>query len=105
MYLGVKAVIAKSMARIHKGNLVNHGIIPMLFADPADYDRLIRWMSWKLTGLRDQIAERRVLVMDKTKGFSFKAVLDLSDSELEVILCGGQLRYLKEELKKMGVIQ
>ena len=40
MYLGVKAVIAKSMARIHKGNLVNHGIIPMLFADPADYDRL-----------------------------------------------------------------
>ena len=40
MYLGVKAVIAKSMARIHKGNLVNHGIIPMLFADPADYDRI-----------------------------------------------------------------
>ena len=40
MYLGVKAVIAKSIARIHKGNLVNHGVIPMLFEDPADYDRL-----------------------------------------------------------------
>lgn len=40
MYLGVKAVIAKSIARIHKGNLVNHGIIPMLFANPADYDRI-----------------------------------------------------------------
>lgn len=40
MYLGVKAVIAKSIARIHKGNLVNHGVIPMLFEDGADYDRL-----------------------------------------------------------------
>ena len=40
MYLGVKAVIAKSMARIHKGNLVNHGIIPMIFEDPSDYDRI-----------------------------------------------------------------
>lgn len=105
MYLGVKAVIAKSMARIHKGNLVNHGIIPMLFADPADYDQLDQMDELEIDGLRDQIAERRVLVMDKTKGFSFEAVLDLSDSELEVILCGGQLRYLKEELKKMGVIQ
>ena len=105
MYLGVKAVIAKSMARIHKGNLVNHGIIPMLFADPAEYDRLDQMDELEIDGLRDQIAERRVLVMDKTKGFSFEAVLDLSDSELEVILCGGQLRYLKEELKKMGVIQ
>lgn len=105
MYLGVKAVIAKSMAWIHKGNLVNHGIIPMLFADPADYDRIDQMDELEIDGLRDQIAERRVLVMDKTKGFSFEAVLDLSDSELEVILCGGQLRYLKEELKKMGVIQ
>ena len=40
MYLGVRAVIAKSIARIHKGNLLNHGIIPMVFEDPADYDKL-----------------------------------------------------------------
>ena len=105
MYLGVKAVIAKSMARIHKGNLVNHGIIPMLFADPADYDRIDQMDELEIDGLRDQIAERRVLIKDRTRGFSFEVVLDLSDSELEVILCGGQLRYLKEELKKMGVIQ
>lgn len=105
MYLGVKAVIAKSMARIHKGNLVNHGIIPMLFADPADYDRIDQMDDLEIDGLRDQIAERRVLVKDKTKGFSFETVLDLSDSELEVILCGGQLRYLKEELRKTGVMK
>ena len=40
MYLGVKCVIAKSIARIHKGNLVNHGIVPMLFEDPADYEKV-----------------------------------------------------------------
>lgn len=105
MYLGVKAVIAKSMARIHKGNLVNHGIIPMLFADPADYDRIDQMDDLEIDDLRDQIAKRRVLIRDKTRGFSFEAVLELSDSELEVILCGGQLRYLKEELKKTGVIK
>lgn len=105
MYLGVKAVIAKSMARIHKGNLINHGIIPMLFADPADYDRIDQMDDLEIDDLRDQIAKRRVLIRDKTRGFSFEAVLELSDSELEVILCGGQLRYLKEELKKTGVIK
>lgn len=105
MYLGVKAVIVKSMARIHKGNLINHGIIPMLFADPADYDRIDQMDDLEIDDLRDQIAKRRVLIRDKTRGFSFEAVLELSDSELEVILCGGQLRYLKEELKKTGVIK
>ena len=105
MYLGVKAVIAKSMARIHKGNLVNHGIIPMLFADPADYDRIDQMDELEIDGLRDQIAAREVTVTDKTKGFSFTAKLDLTDSELEVILCGGQLRYLKHELIQMGVLK
>lgn len=104
MYLGVKAVIAKSMARIHKGNLVNHGIIPMIFEDPSDYDRIDLMDDLEIENLRDQIAERKVEIKDNTKGISFKAKLDLSDSELEVILCGGQLRYLKNELERMGVI-
>ncbi|MCI6887676.1 MAG: aconitate hydratase [Lachnospiraceae bacterium] len=105
MYLGVKAVIAKSMARIHKGNLVNHGIIPMIFEDPSDYDRIDQMDELEIENLRDQMMTREVTVNDRTKGISFKAKLELSDSELEVILCGGQLRYLKEELKNMGVIQ
>lgn len=105
MYLGVKAVIAKSMARIHKGNLVNHGIIPMIFEDPSDYDRIDQMDELEIENLRDQMMTREVTVNDRTKGISFKAKLELSDSELEIILCGGQLRYLKEELKNMGVIQ
>lgn len=104
MYLGVKAVIAKSIARIHKGNLVNHGIIPMIFEDPADYDKIDQMDVLEIEQLRDQMATKVVEIKDKTKGLTFKARLELSDSELEVILSGGQLRYLKNELKKMGVI-
>ena len=90
------------MARIHKGNLVNHGIIPMIFEDPADYDRISQMDDLEIVNLRDQMAQRRVEIRDNTKGISFTAKLDLSDSELEVILCGGQLRYLKKQLQEMG---
>ena len=100
MYLGVKVVIAKSIARIHKGNLVNHGIIPMIFADPADYDKLELMDELEIENLREQLKMRKVTVRDKTKDVSFQAKVELSDSELEVILCGGQLRYLKEQLAK-----
>ena len=100
MYLGVKMVIAKSIARIHKGNLINHGIIPMVFADPADYDKLDMLDELEVEGLLDQMKTREVEIKDLTKGISFQAKLELSDNELEVISCGGQLRYLKEQLGK-----
>lgn len=104
MYLGVKCVIAKSMARIHKGNLVNHGVIPMLFADPADYDKIDLGDELKIDGLLDQIPTRKVTVKNVTKGFAFDVTLDLTDSEVDVVLSGGQLRYLKKQLKEMGRI-
>ncbi len=103
MYLGVKAVIAKSIARIHKGNLVNHGIIPMLFADPADYDRIDQGDDLAFENLLDQIPTRRVQVTDKTKGFTFEVKLDLTDNEIEVVLSGGQLSYLKKQLAEQEV--
>lgn len=102
MYLGVKAVIAKSIARIHKGNLLNHGIIPMIFADPTDYDRVDMEDTLEIHNLLDQMQTREVEITDVTKDFTFKARLELSDSELEVISCGGQLRYLKRQLEEMG---
>ena len=99
MYLGVKAVIAKSMARIHKGNLVNHGIIPMIFENPKDYDQVDLMDELVIENLRDQIPQRIVEVENKTKKTRFRAKIELSDNEVEVILCGGQLRYLKKQLK------
>ena len=102
MYLGVKCVIAKSIARIHKGNLVNHGIIPMLFEDPQDYDRIEQGDELEITGLLDQIPTRTVEVKDVTRNFTFKTRLDLTDNEVAVVLCGGQLRYLKKQLAETG---
>ena len=98
MFLGVKAVIAKSIARIHKGNLVNHGVLPMLFENPADYARIEQMDELAIDGLPEQIRARRVTVRDVTKGFAFTAVLDLTDSEIETALCGGQLRYIRRQL-------
>ena len=98
MYLGVKIVIAKSIARIHKGNLINHGIIPMLFEQQEDYDKLDLLDELEIENLLDQLPKREVVIKDKTKDFTFKAQLDVSDNELEVILSGGQLAYLKKVL-------
>ena len=100
MYLGVRAVIAKSIARIHKGNLLNHGIIPMVFDDPADYDKLEMGDELEINDLLHQMQTKVVEVRDNTKGITFKARLELSENELEVISCGGQLRYLKKQLGK-----
>lgn len=101
MYLGVKCVIAKSIARIHKGNLLNHGIVPMIFEDPSAYDRLDLEDELEIKGFTEQIPTRFVTVYDKTKDFSFRTKLDLSDNEVDVILAGGQLRYLKQQLQEM----
>ena len=108
MYLGVKCVIAKSIARIHKGNLVNHGIIPMLFGnipmlfeDPAAYDSIDQGDELRIENLLDQIPARRVTVKDVTKHFAFTVKLDLTDNEIEVVLAGGQLRYLRKQLENM----
>lgn len=98
MYLGVKAVIAKSIARIHEGNLINHGIVPMVFEDPADYDALSLADELEIHSFPAQLRTGRVEITDKTAGCSFWARLELSGDELDTILCGGQLTYMKRQL-------
>lgn len=98
MYLGVKCVIAKSIARIHKGNLVNHGVIPMLFENPAVYDSVGLGDVLEFRRLTEQLPERRVTVHNATKHFDFDVLLDLTENELEVVLAGGRLRFLKKQL-------
>lgn len=105
MYLGVKAVIAKSIARIHKGNLVNHGIIPMIFVNPEDYDKIAQGDELEIENLLDQIPTRRVLVKDKKNNMIFETKLDLTDNEIEVVLSGGQLSYLKKQLRENEKIE
>lgn len=100
MYLGVKAVIAKSIARIHKGNLINHGIIPMLFERGEDYDALNLGDELVFTHLLDQIPTRRVTCTVKATGRVIPLKLDLTDHEVQVVLSGGQLSYLRRQLGK-----
>ena len=101
MYLGVKIVVAKSIARIHKGNLINHGIVPMVFENPADYDRIDQMDELEIVDYVEQMKTRQVTIRNVTKGFDFKANLELSDNELEICVAGGQLRFLKKKLEEM----
>ena len=95
MYLGVKAVIAKSMARIHRGNLVNHGVVPLRFADSAAYDGIDQGDELAIHDFRTQLPQRKVTVQNLTKGTSFDCEVDVSDEEIDVLLAGGRLRYVK----------
>ena len=101
MYLGVKIVVAKSIARIHKGNLINHGIVPMVFDNPADYDKMDLLDELEVVDYVEQMKTRQVTIHNITKGFDFKANLELSDNELEICVAGGQLRFLKKKLEEM----
>jgi len=94
LYLGIKAVITKSFARIHADNLVNAGILPLVFADPADYDKIAEGDALKLEGVRDAVANKTEIYL--TSGDK-KIKLDtkLSDRQRAIILAGGMLNYTK----------
>lgn len=92
MYLGVKAVIAKGMERIHKANLVNVGIVPFFFEDPADYDRLEQGDALRIDGLRAAIENDQVVTVENvTRGTRFKVKAELSERSRKILLAGGLL--------------
>ena len=93
MYLGVKAVIAKSIERIHRANLINFGIVPFTFVNPKDYDKVTEGASLELKGIRAAIEGDGILAVKGPKG-SFAVKTSLSDREKHLILCGGLLASL-----------
>jgi len=96
LYLGIKAVIAKSFARIHVANLINFGIVPMTLKCPDDYDRISEGDELLLEGFRKAVAESDVAVLlDKTTGESFELCLNLTERQREILLAGGMLNYTK----------
>ncbi len=97
MYLGIKAVIARSFARIHKANLVNFGIVPLSFADPVDYDQIQQEDVLELPEIRESLLRRKesVTVKNLTKNRTFSAVLSLTPLEMDIILAGGLLNYTR----------
>ena len=98
MYIGVKSILAKSFARIHHDNLINHGILPLVFKEKADYEKICPDDTLVIKRVKEQINSGEFIVVNETKGFEFKVVAILSDRQKEVILSGGQLNYIKRLL-------
>lgn len=100
MYLGVRAVIANAIERIHKANLVNFGIVPLLFANRKDYERIRPDDDLEIAGLREAIASGadRLTVRDATQGFDFEVRLELTPRERRILAAGGKLAYTKQQL-------
>lgn len=99
MYLGLKAVIAKSFARIHRSNLINFGILPVVFTKESDYDSVAQGDELVIEGIHSALesAEGELTVTNHTKGGSFKGIAKLSEHELEVIFAGGLLPFTKKQ--------
>jgi aconitate hydratase len=95
MYLGLKAVIARSFARIHQANLVNFGIVPLTFEDPADYDRIQQGDRLAADGVWAGVRQGGLAVRNETKGFSFRVRVALNDLERKVLLAGGRLNMIR----------
>ncbi len=100
LYLGIKAVIVKSFARIHMANLINAGIIPLTFTDEADYDRINQSDELKITNLKHSIInDDEITVTNVTGGFDFNVKLELSARQREMLKAGGLLNYTRENSK------
>ncbi len=96
MYLGVRCVIAKSFARIHVANLINAGIVPLTFADGADYDNLNQDDCLIIENISRGMADGSLTVQNLTTGKAFAVQCDLSERQQRILLCGGLLNYTKE---------
>ena len=96
MYLGIRCVIAKSFARIHVANLINAGILPLTFADPADYDALEQGASLSFRDLKAGIASGTVVMTDQTTGKEIILKGEFTHRQQQILLCGGLLNYTKE---------
>ncbi|MBI2265535.1 MAG: aconitate hydratase [Armatimonadetes bacterium] len=95
-YLGLRVVIAKSFARIHRGNLINFGILPLTLEDEEEYDRIEEGDVLKLTNLYHQLKDTdRVEVENTTKGTKFAAGHDLSPRQIEIVTAGGLINWAR----------
>jgi len=100
MYLGVKAVIAKSFERIHAANLINFGILPLTFANEADYDAINANDKIEIGDIRAALAKGTDLVLkNTTAGKSIKLKYSLSARQQDILLAGGMLNYTKGQAK------
>ena len=98
LYLGVKAVITKSFARIHKANLVNAGIIPLNFKDASDYDKINVNDELELPAIKAELTENKdITLINKTKNEEYKLICDVSERQKDILAAGSLLDFTKKE--------
>ncbi len=98
LYLGVKAVITKSFARIHKANLVNAGIIPLNFKDASDYDKIDVNDELELPAIKTELTENKdITLINKTKNEEYKLICDVSERQKDILSAGSLLDFTKKE--------
>ena len=96
MYLGIRCVVAKSFARIHAANLINAGILPLTFENPADYDALQPGARLRIDGIRAGMAAGKLTLTDTAAGKAYSVVCSLTERQQAILLAGGLLNYTKE---------
>ena len=96
MYLGVRAVITKSFARIHVANLINAGIMPLTFANPDDYDKLNQGDKLTLSDVFSGMDKGEITLKDETTGEEFKLACSFTERQKAILKAGGLLSYTKK---------
>ncbi len=96
VYLGIKGVIAKSFARIHKNNLINNGILPMTFEVSEDYNRIDQGDVLVIEDAKDQLEKGKILLKNKTKNESYPLAIDVSDRQKQMLLAGGLINMMRQ---------
>lgn len=100
LYLGIRFVVAKSFARIHRSNLINSGIIPLVFQDESDYDTFSLNQELVIDGALSQIEGKTLLVRDPLTRRIYTTIADFSPKEIEMLKAGGKINRMIEENKK-----
>ncbi len=96
MFVGIRAIIAKSYARIHRSNLINFGILPLMFKDGIDYENVEPGDRLRIEEIRDRLQVNGLLtIRNVTKGRAFEALHGLNEREIEILLAGGLLNYTR----------
>ena len=96
LYLGVRAVVAKSFARIHAANLINAGILPLTFANPDDYDKLAQDDELALVNVFEGMEKGAITLVDKTRGIEIPLTCSFTERQLAILRAGGLLPYTRE---------
>jgi aconitate hydratase len=97
LYLGIKFVLAKSFARIHRSNLINSGILPLVFENPSDYDDFKLGDKLLIDNIREQLKNPVIVIKNMNTGKEYKARTNFSEFETEMILAGGKINLINQQ--------